>query len=121
MPHCILEYSANVRDSIDFKRFFSELHRLLAASGEIDLERLKSRAVRREEYLIGDGKPENAFAYLQISMLSGRSSEVRKRLGEDALKLLAGYYSRSQEQLNCSLTVEIREMDRSTHFAAPKR
>ncbi|MBN8548606.1 MAG: 5-carboxymethyl-2-hydroxymuconate Delta-isomerase [Deltaproteobacteria bacterium] len=120
MPHCVLEYSANVKDSVNFQDFFASLHKLLADSGEIQHDQLKGRWYCSENYFVGDGSPKNAFVYLQISMLSGRTAELRKRLAGQAFELLSAQYPRSQRDLSCSITVEIREMDRETHFKVSK-
>ena len=120
MPHCVLEYSANVKDSVNFQQFFSRLHELLASSGEIQLDQLKSRWHCRDNYFIGDGNARNAFVYLQISLLTGRSLDTRKKLAAQAFELLTAQYPRSQRDLSCSITLEMREMERDTHFKITK-
>jgi len=120
MPHCVLEYSANIKDSVNFQEFFARLHELLAASGEIQLDRLKSRWFCRDNYLVGNGDVKNAFVHLQISLLSGRSVEVRKKLGAQAFDLLSSQYPRSQRDLSCSITLEVREVENETHFKVTK-
>jgi 5-carboxymethyl-2-hydroxymuconate isomerase len=120
MPHCILEYSANIKDSIDFPQFSKRLHALLSSSGHIDPARLKSRRVIHDDFFVGDGASENAFVYLQVSLLSGRPAEVRQALGQQALDLLTEFFPQSRRELNCSVTVEMREINSSTHFAAAK-
>jgi 5-carboxymethyl-2-hydroxymuconate isomerase len=120
MPHCVLEYSANIKDSVNFPSFFSRLHEILTASGDIQLDQIKSRWYSREDFVVGDGSEKNAFVYLQISLLSGRSPELRKRIGAQAFELLADQFPISQRDLSCSITLEMREMDRETHFKATK-
>ncbi|MBX7145362.1 MAG: 5-carboxymethyl-2-hydroxymuconate Delta-isomerase [Oligoflexia bacterium] len=116
MPHCVLEYSSNVLDQPDFGALFKELHQLLSSSGHIQLDQLKSRAIRHEQYFVGDGAPDRAFIYLQISLLSGRDNTVRVALGEQAFAFLQKCFPRSLKELRCSMTLEMREMDRETHF-----
>lgn len=120
MPHCVLEFSANVVDQVNFPEFFSKLHDLLSESGHIDKARLKGRWVRHENYFVGDGTARNAFVYLQISLLSGRPLEVRQALGKRAFELLQQYFPRSQRELNCSVTLEMREMQDEAHFKISK-
>ena len=121
MPHCVLEYSQNIVDQLNYREFFQRLHALLSASGEIQLDQLKSRIRRVDEYYIGDGSPKNAFVYLQISLLSGRSQAVREEFGAQAFELLTSCFPRSQKELSCSITLEMREMERSTHFKITKK
>lgn len=116
MPHCVLEYSSNVLDKLDFRCFFKELHTILASSGHIQLDQLKGRAVCHDNYFIGDGAADRAFIYLQISLLDGRDLAVRKSLGEQAFAHLRASFPLSLEKLRCSMTLEMREMSRETHF-----
>ncbi len=116
MPHCILEYSANIPDKVDFPAFFSQLHEALSASGHIDRARLKSRWIRHDSYYVAEGSPRSSFVYLQIALISGRSEEIRKDLGERAFALLKQFFPISSREISCSMTLEMREMLSTTHF-----
>lgn len=115
MPHCILEISDQVPDKPNYRAFFGELHALLAASGDIQLDQIKSRVRAAEQCYIGNGAAENKFVYLQISLLSGRALERRQAWAENALVLLQKYFPRTVASPPVSMTVEIREMDKATH------
>ncbi|RIL12026.1 MAG: hypothetical protein DCC75_01200 [Proteobacteria bacterium] len=117
MPHCILEISSNVHDPFDQAKFFSVLHKIVSAGGEIALEKIKSRVVWQESYHIGDGDSKNAFIYLQISLLSGRPLELRNLIARQAIELLREFFPQAISDLKCSVTVEIREIDRTTHIS----
>jgi 5-carboxymethyl-2-hydroxymuconate isomerase len=115
MPHCILEISDQVPDKPDFRAFFGELHTMLAASGDIQLDHIKSRLRTAEHCYVGSGAADNQFVYLQISLLAGRSLERRQAWAEHALGLLQKYFPRTVASPHVSMTVELREMDRATH------
>lgn len=120
MPHCVLEYSSNVVDRIDTRAFFLELHQTIIKSGPFNLDQIKSRAVCRDEFVVGDGNPDKSFVYLQISILSGRDKGIRTTLSQRALKLIEIYFPKTHASGTCSMTVEIREMDKETHLRAEK-
>ncbi len=116
MPHAILEYSDNILDDADFVHMFSRLHELLVETGGCKLKELKSRVYRLEHYRVGDGNERNSFAHLTVRMLEGRPAEMLQRMGEAALELLREYYSRSLEEQQCDLTVELHPMQRCCYF-----
>lgn len=121
MPHCILEHSSNVLDNYDYKDFFSKLHTIIIETGPFNLDQIKSRVIKHNEYLVGDGSSEMAFVTLQIKILSGRELMIRKRLSEGALALLEKTFPLSRQKLQCSITVAIEEIDRETHSRAEKQ
>ena len=107
MPHCVLEYSHNVSDRVNFKELFQKLHQLMVDTGAFKLERIKSRVVPQDNYYIGDGNRENTFIYLQISILTGRDLALRKSLSNSALELLKNYFPKALAQENCSMDREV--------------
>jgi 5-carboxymethyl-2-hydroxymuconate isomerase len=116
MPHLVLEYSANVVDAPDFKVLFRELHEALLEFESFGLLDIKSRAVRHTDYCLGDGDPRHAFVHLNFQLLSGRDVSVRQRMMQACVKVLSKHFARSLEHLECQLSVEMREMDRSTYI-----
>lgn len=116
MPHFVLEYSDNILEELDLKGFFKRLHTLLAENGPFQLSNMKSRAIRRQEFYMADGEESNAFVHLALSILKGRDLSLRQAVGKKILSFLRSEFSRSSNQLNCQITVEIREMEGDTYF-----
>ena len=114
MPHCTLEYSANIPIKFDANAFFSSLHEELSSLGSIQIEKIKSRAVRHEDYYMGNGDPKNAFVYLHVALFEGRSEVARRDISNRAYEVLQRYFSPAVTGLHCSITVEVREIERAT-------
>jgi 5-carboxymethyl-2-hydroxymuconate isomerase len=115
MPHCILEYSANVPDRPDLGRVLADVHAALTATGEFTLADIKSRAVRHEQFLIGDGDPARVFVTLTVQILGGRSDEVKARISDGLLAVLARHYPESLAGRTCSLTVQVCDIHRASY------
>lgn len=117
MPQVKLDYSSNLLEAnSDFNSLFKELHDNLVNSGEFDSLKVKCFAQCHQNYYVGDGRSENAFIALQISLLAGRSIDLRSSICKDSLSLLKVFFRQSLSTLKCRLTVEVREIDPSTHF-----
>ena len=114
MPHCTLEYSANIPLKVDAGHFFAGLHEVLSGFETIQIDKIKSRALRQEDYFIGDGNQKLAFVYLQIAMFSGRDTATRKAVADKALRYLKEQFEHALTGLQCSVNVEVREIERST-------
>jgi 5-carboxymethyl-2-hydroxymuconate isomerase len=118
MPHFVLELSDNVLEKPDFKEVFKRLHTLLVENGPFHLEDIKSRAVVHANYVVADGDEQNGFVHLVLSIFKGRDLTLRQTLGEKLLSFLKQEFARSYEALNCSITVDIVEIERETYFKA---
>jgi 5-carboxymethyl-2-hydroxymuconate isomerase len=115
VPHCILEYSANVPDRPDVRRLLAEVNAALAATGLFTLADIKSRAVRHEEFVVGDGDESRVFATLAIEILDGRGDDVKAKISEAALAVLERHFPRSLAERVCSLTVQVRDLHRTSY------
>lgn len=115
MPHCILEYSANVTDEPDFRALFGELHEALVATGEFKIGDIKSRAVCHHDFVIAEGDPDRSFVALEIRILEGRSDAVRSRISTDAAAILRRHLRRTLATTRCSLSVQVTDMHRASY------
>lgn len=115
MPHCILEYSANLPGLPDLQALFQQLHDVLMASGQFTLDDIKSRAIQHDVYRIGDGDPRRTFIAMNLCLLSGRSDEVKTDLARSVLELLERAFARALAETSCSLTVQVSELHRLSY------
>jgi len=115
MPHCLLEASANLLDKPDWAALLREVNGTLAATGLFKEADIKSRFVSHGCFVIGDGAPDQAFVTLNVQILGDRSDEVKARLSETLLPLLAGAFPRTLAEMTCSLTVQITDIHRPSY------
>ena len=74
-----------------------------------------SRAVRHEIYCVGNGEQDRAFVHLQLAMMPGRSMEIKCVATARMLAFLQESFSRSCKQLRCTITVEVRELEKESY------
>jgi len=115
MPHCVLEYSPQIKFKSDFKSFFKELHSYMVSTDHFEERSIKSRVRIADEVFMGDGDSSQSFVYLQISLLSGRPKEILKDLSSKALSILDSHLEKLSSDTYISVTVEIREMEATLH------
>lgn len=115
MPHCIIEYSDNVVDPVDLKQFMLEINDYLASTGYFKLNDIKTRVLKSEQYVIGDGDPIRTFVTVNLLILSGRDDTVKKELSDGLLKILEKHYPKTVATTKASLTVQITDMHKGSY------
>ena len=118
MPHLHLEYSDNLQH-IEIKPLLVAIHQALFNTGHVtDPNDLKSRAIMQQDYVIGlNAVTDQAYVHAKVSLLSGRSVEVRQAISELVLDVMQQYIA-PQPELKIQLCVEIIEMPKQTYRKA---
>ena len=75
----------------------------------------ESRVVVHDCFVVSDGAPRRAFIHLELAILSGRDSETRRAVSNRLLDFLKGEFASSLSSFDCSLSVEVREIDRACY------
>lgn len=115
MPHCILEYSANIVEEPDWNALLREIHNVLMATGEFTSHDIKSRVVRHDGFLVGDGSVDRAFVTLTIQILDGRSDATKRGISDAALERLVAAFRTTREAKFLSITVQICDIHRASY------
>ena len=116
MPHLKLEYSDNIRGWIDFNILFNRLHNILAETGGININNCKSRAFPLKTYFIADGNSDQGFIHLEVKFLEGRSTGLKKIIGEKLLHDIKEMYKDSPLNHKIQITVEILDIIKVNYF-----
>ncbi|MEU1351844.1 5-carboxymethyl-2-hydroxymuconate Delta-isomerase [Streptomyces sp. NPDC005775] len=112
MPQITVDYSAELDDTFDRTGFAGALHPLIAETVTTKIAACKTRFRRVEETVVADAPSGDALVHVDISLLAGRTPEVRARLTESVLELLAGHI-RQAPGLTLHLSVEAHDLDPS--------
>ncbi len=116
MAHLIVEYSANLRGSVDLPRLIHSLHHAALATGIFPVGGLRTRAYATEAYCVADGHPDNAFVHVAVRVGHGRDLPTRRKACEQifnaACDELAGLFARTP----LAISVEMQELDPELSF-----
>lgn len=116
MPHIVIEYTANLEPELKLPALIEALHTVAAGIEAFPLAGLRTRAERRDHYLIADRHPDNAFIHLSLRIAHGRTLEVRKAAGD----LLFATFCRCLQPLvdkrPLALSFEISEIDPALNY-----
>ncbi|GAB2180684.1 5-carboxymethyl-2-hydroxymuconate Delta-isomerase [Denitratisoma sp. agr-D3] len=116
MPHLTLEYTDNLGD-FPAATILARLNTVLAGSGQFEEVDIKSRARRLDCYAIGTASTGRAFVHVRLSLLSGRSPQIKQELSAALLAALAECQPRPAT-LHVQLSVELQDMARECYGKA---
>ena len=111
MPHITAEYSANLDADLDPQRLVAALHTAALETGVFPLGGLRTRAVRREVFMVADGDADNAFVAVVARIGAGRDAPTRQRVGEALMAALERETAAAFAKRGLGLTVEVVEID----------
>lgn len=111
MPHLTIEYSENLAENIEISKLVKVMHDSAASIEALPLGGLRTRASRREFYLIADGDSSNTFVNVVLRIAPGRSDEVKKQAGEKLFSALKDFFNLFIQSSPIALSLEIQELD----------
>ena len=114
MPHVIIEYSANLDDSMDVQGLCNAAHQAMIDSGHAPLEGIRTRAVRREHYCVADRAPDNAFVHIIVRMREGRPKEAYQKVGEMIFAAAEKSLEKTLQKHPMQLALEMHEITQLT-------
>jgi 5-carboxymethyl-2-hydroxymuconate isomerase len=113
MPHIKLEYTENVQWKNPIQDIFPKLQTVLIQHARVQPENCKSRAMELKDFhCTGKSRP-GGFIHLGISLLSGRTEEVKTNIGKECSRIIQSFIENIAE---IQVSVELRDMDRNGYF-----
>jgi 5-carboxymethyl-2-hydroxymuconate isomerase len=117
MAHFIYEYSANIpTDQLDLQALMEKMHTVAADSGIFPLAGLRSRAIRCEEFRVGDGNPEHSFLNLSMKVGRGRDLDTRMAIGRTLFDILIEHLQPIFASRGLAVSFEMRELEEQVKF-----
>ena len=113
MPHLKLEYTGNVQWKNPIQDIFSELQTVLIQNARVKPENCKSRATGVKDFHCAGKSNSGGFIHLEISLLSGRTKEVKTNIGKECSRIVQSFIENRDE---IQVSVELRDMDRDGYF-----
>ena len=111
MPHILIEYSANLRESVDFPEFLLALRAAALTTGVFPLGGIRIRAYEASHYLIADGHPDNAFVHIMLRVGHGRDLETRKRACDVIFSMACAHLDSLYRRIPLGISLEMQEID----------
>lgn len=109
MPFLTLEYAANLTP-FDATATLRRLNQAIVDAGFAPELVIKARAIRFDDFQVGTSDDVRSFAHVKLSVMPGRTEEVKKALAE---RLMATLRDGLPVPGLVQLAVEIRDIDKA--------
>ena len=115
MPQMFVDYSDNIQN-VDKPKLLLGLNKALFDTGLVGHEfDIKSRIHAVSDYLIGFGENNQAFIFVRLQGLSGRTEPQKDLMTENLSQFLQSFEDYSAQGLEIQLCVEFAEMPREIY------
>ena len=111
LPHCTIEYSANLDAEVDMTKLCAEISDAIMTTGLFEKGAVRVRALPCVHYSIADGLPGNAFLDMSFRIGRGRTHEEKRRAGEAIFAVASHALKTKLASPYFALSLEIREID----------
>ena len=111
MPHIVIEYTANLEPDVEPMRLVEAVHRAALSQPIFETPGVRTRAARREHFLVADGDPAHAFVAVTARIGPGRSVAARKSASEAIMAALYAELESVYQKRGLILSVEVTELD----------
>jgi 5-carboxymethyl-2-hydroxymuconate isomerase len=108
MPHCIIEYSKNIEQSVSIKRLVGAVHSYVFLSGLFEESSIKTRAI--EYTYFQTGQSDMPFIHITLKILHGRDHQQKKDLSTLVLDKL-----KNDIQPPISISVEVSDIEKVSY------
>lgn len=111
MPQITLECSDNIIEKVrDFPPLFKYIHQVLSEKLPTELDSCKSRVINYKDYAVGNQDPNNAFVYLSIGVLKGRSKDTLDTIAHLLMEKLTLFFAESIKTRHLQISLAIQDL-----------
>ena len=116
MPHQIIEYSGNLDADFAIDELVQAMHDTAVSLDSLPTGGIRTRAVRRDHFLVADGHADNAFINVTLRIARGRTAAEKKAAGEALFETLQRFVDAVYRRRPMALSLEIQEIDPETRW-----
>lgn len=114
MPHLTVEYSDNLEAGLNVPALLRDMHQALDGKYNIASNRIKTRAIRLTDYIVGDHGHDAAMIHITFKLMQGRTIEAQKELSS-LLQQIARTHVPEDRYPHSAVTVEVVELITATY------
>jgi 5-carboxymethyl-2-hydroxymuconate isomerase len=112
MPHCIVEYTDNLGPSAGIPDLLEKLAaKFRDSNGVFPTGGIRVRAIRLTEYVVADGKGDDAFVNITNKIGAGRDPEFKKRFFTELFEIVKAHFQPVFASRSFALSLYVEEND----------
>jgi 5-carboxymethyl-2-hydroxymuconate isomerase len=117
MAHAIVEWTANLADEADIRGLLELIAAMMRDSGGVfPWGGIRVRGVRLDDYVVADGKADDAFVNITVKMGAGRSAEFKREFFGRLFEAVKAHFAELFERRYLALSLYVEEADEAGSF-----
>jgi len=110
MPHFIVEYTDNLKETGQIRELLMKVNSVLRNRSDLfPIGGIRCRATIVEDYVIADGLEDDAFVHATLKIGSGRTNEEKTEVSEAIFKELSDHFQPLLDTRYLALSFELQE------------
>ena len=117
MAHAVVEWTANLEGEADIHGLLELIAAAMRDSGGVfPWGGIRVRAIRLDDYVIADGKGDDAFVNITVKMGAGRSAEFKREFFTTLFEKIKAHFAELYARRYLALSLYVEEADESGSF-----
>lgn len=117
MAHAVVEWTSNLEGEADIRGLLELIAAAMRNSGGVfPRGGIRVRAIRLDDYVIADGKADDAFVNVTVKMGAGRSAEFKKVFFTDLFEQIKTHFAELYTRRFLALSLYVEEADEAGSF-----
>jgi len=117
MPHCIVEYTDNLGQDAAIPDLLEKLAaKFRDSDGVFPTGGVRVRAIRLTEYVVADGKGDDAFVNITAKIGPGRDSDFKKQFFKQMFDMVKEHFKQTFASRSFALSLYVEEADENGSF-----
>lgn len=114
MPLITLEYTTNLKQA-SFDELFYQLHENVSSMVNVDVNKLKSKAIPLQQFAVGLSHQQQAFVILTLEIFEEQIHSIYDKMEQYLSESLENFFKPLTNDLSTQLCVHIKAIDKQ-HF-----
>lgn len=117
MAHAVVEWTSNLDGDADIRGLLELIAAAMRNSGGVfPWGGIRVRAIRLDDYVIADGKADDAFVNVTVKMGAGRSPEFKQAFFTDLFEQIKAHFAELYARRYLALSLYVEEADEAGSF-----
>jgi len=117
MAHAVVEWTSNLEGEADIRGLLELIAAAMRNSGGVfPWGGIRVRGIRLDDYVIADGKADDAFVNVTVKMGAGRSAEFKQAFFTDLCEQIKAHFAELYARRYLALSLYVEEADEAGSF-----
>ena len=111
MAHAVVEYTDNLGPEADIPGLLKKIAQAMVDTGGVfPVGGIRVRAIRLEDYVVADGKADDAFVNIDVRMAAGRPDDFKQRFFGELFEMAKAHFAAIAASRYFALSMYVQDL-----------